>query len=121
MDRPVAPSPSSTVSLAVRRKPFSRPVLLERSDRRAPLASLTMVAVTPAPAALILSRILDRLVSPAPMLMVTALLPALPVKVLPLQEPNSIVNDASLRVDEELARAVLVPVWAAASDCTVTS
>ena len=38
------------------RKAFSAPVFCERSESRAPLLSVTMEAVTPAPAALILSR-----------------------------------------------------------------
>jgi hypothetical protein len=38
------------------RNPLSTPLAVERSDRRAPLLSVTMEAVTPAPALLILSR-----------------------------------------------------------------
>ena len=77
---PVAGAPSSTVSAALTRKAFSAPVSFERRLSRVPLASVTSVAVTPAPAALILSRMLAKLVSPAPMVMTTGLLPLLAVK-----------------------------------------
>ena len=126
-DRPVFGLLSSAVSVAVMRKPFSAPVAVERSDRRAPFESLTMVAVTPAPAALILSRIDARLVSPAPMVMLTGELPALASKLVAggpaggtVQVPSSSVSVPSLRVLSELVKAPEVVVWLAASCCTVT-
>ena len=79
-DRPVAGLPSSRVSVALMRNAFSAPVSRERRLKRDPEASLTMLAVTPAPALLILSRKPVRLVSPSPMLMVTAVAPDLGVK-----------------------------------------
>ena len=60
IDRPVAsPLPPSS-SVTVVRKAFSAPVALERIRRREPLESVITSAVTPAPAALILSRMSAR-------------------------------------------------------------
>jgi hypothetical protein len=70
-DRPVAGLPSSVVSVAVILKPLAAPVVVERSDRREPVASVMIDAETPALAALILSRTEDSEVSPAPIVMLT--------------------------------------------------
>ena len=77
-DRPVAGSPSSMSSLALTRKAFSAPLSLDRRLSLAPAASLTMDAVTPAPAALIWSRKPLRLVLAR--LIVTGELPAWALK-----------------------------------------
>ena len=79
-DRPVVASPSSTVSLVVILKPFSAPVAVERSDRRAPFASVMIEAVTPALAPLILSRMAASEVSPAPIVIETGPAPLLAAK-----------------------------------------
>ena len=80
-DRPWAGSPSSVVSVAVILKPFAAPVIVERRDRREPFASVMMEAETPALAALILSRMAVSDVSPAPIVMLTALEPVAFAKV----------------------------------------
>ena len=79
-DRPVAALPSSLASLALRRKAFSAPVSRDRMLRRAPLASVTMLASTPALAMLILSRRPASVLSASPTVTVMALLPVLRLK-----------------------------------------
>ncbi len=107
------------------RKALSSPVSLERRLRRVPEASVTRLAVTPAPALLILSRMDARLVSPAPMLMLTALLPGLAVK--PAagspapQAPSSMVSVPSLRVLADVGWVLLVTVWPTARRLTLTA
>ncbi len=76
-ESPAAGSPSSVVSVALIVNPLAAPVVVERSDRREPFASVMMDADTPALAALILSRMADSEVSPAPMAMLTGALLAL--------------------------------------------
>ena len=113
------------VSVAVTRKPFSAPVSLERIDSRAPLASLMMVAVTPAPEALILSRMASRLVSPAPISIVTGVLPVLAVKPVvvgePVQVPISMVIVPSPTAVLALVKAWLASVCWLARACTCTA
>ena len=79
-DNPVAALPSSLVSVTPMRKAFSAPLSFERRLSRVPEASVTSVALTPAPAPLILSRSAPRLDSPAPMLRLIGAAPDLPVK-----------------------------------------
>ena len=97
-------------------------MLVERSDSRAPLASLTIDAVTPAPAALILSRIDARLVSVGPIVMLTGELPAFALNAVagsPLQVPSSILKLPSPTTLVLAAYAVLVTVCDAASLLTL--
>ena len=124
-DRPAASSPSGAASATLTRKPFSLPVAAERRLSRVPDASVTRLAVTPAPALLILSRMADRLVSPSAMSIVTALLPALAVK--PAagspapQAPSSMVSVPALSVLVAAGRVVLVTVWPTARRLTLTA
>ena len=60
IDRPAASALPPSSSVTVVRKAFSAPVALERISRREPLESVITRAVTPAPAALILSRMSAR-------------------------------------------------------------
>ena len=75
-----ADRPGVLPSVALMRKPFASPVVLERSASRAPLASLTIEAFTPAPARLIASRTFSSVAEPAGMVTVTGAAPALAVK-----------------------------------------
>jgi len=95
---------------------------LERNASRAPLASLMMLAVTPAPAALILSRMAVRLVSSGPMVMSTGVPPVLAVKPSgPVQLPSVIVSVPSPSVAALLANAVLETVCPTARLPTLTA
>ncbi len=87
-DKPLASSLTPSLSDTVTRNPFVSPVLAEFITRRAPLASLMMVAFTPALALLILSRMASR-ESAASMVTLTAVAPVLPVNAAPDQDPTS--------------------------------
>ena len=105
---------------AVMRKPLSTPVALELITRRAPVASVTIDAVMPAPAAFILSRTLAR-VSVALTVMSTPRLSALAVKPpVAAQVPRSICSVPEPTTAVLLEYAVLATDWAVASFCTVT-
>jgi len=98
-------------------------VAVERSDRRAPFASVMIEAVTPALAPLILSRMAASEVSPAPMVIETGLAPVLVAKLeggVPDQVPSWIVSVPSLSVEAEEPKTLEVTVWPWASCCTVT-
>ena len=83
------------------------------------------VAVMPALALLILSRTVAKLVSPLPMLMVTALLPALrlnPAAGVPARYwPRSMVSVPSLSVLVDAGSAPLMRVWPCARRVTATA
>lgn len=105
------------------RKPFSTPVVRDCITRRAPLASLTMVARTPRSLVLlILSRIFSSVSSPGPMLIDTLVLPALGVKPLrsSAQAPMSIVSVPCPSTLLARGRALLAFIWAAARSVTLT-
>ena len=113
---------SVSSSTAVSLKPLSAPFTADCSDNREPLVSVMMDAVTPALAALILSRTEARLSSPAMMLMTTSDEPALGVK--PdrsgAQVPTLSVSEPVPTKAAELANCpeALTSVWPADSDCT---
>ena len=82
-----------------------------------------MLATTPAPAELILSRIADRLLSPSAMSTVTAAVPVLAVNGSPgspVQVPSSMTRLPMPRSALLSANALLTTVWAAARFCTFT-
>ena len=113
------PSSSATVM----RKPFAAPELVDCSARRDPFASVTTVALTPALAALILSRIEDSEVSPGPIVIETGFAPDFAAKAeggVPDQVPSWIVSVPWLSVASDEASALEVTVWPCASCCTVT-
>ena len=90
----------------VTRKPLEAPVDAEFITNREPLASLMMVALTPAVLLLILSRMASR-VSVDSMVMLTAVVSTLLVKVVPDQEPSSSVSVPDPKVVVGEARTVL--------------
>jgi hypothetical protein len=112
-------SPSSSATCT--RKPFSSPVAEECITRREPLASLTIDALTPPPAALILSRTCAR-VSVASTDTLTGVAPLLAVKLLwsADQVPSSSVKVPEPSVLAEEPKALLARDCEAASCCTDT-
>ena len=93
-------------STVVTLKPLVAPVVAEFITRRAPLASLTMVALTPAVLLLILSRMVSS-VSVDSTVMSTDEVAGLFVNVVPDQDPNSMVKVPDPKVLVDDAKTVL--------------
>ena len=94
-DRPVASVFVVSSSVTLTRKPFAAPVVLDCNASREPEASVTMVALTPALAALILSRMPASVFSVAPIGTTMSAVPGLAVKLAwpVLQVPRLIVSE----------------------------
>ena len=122
-DRPLASVELPSLSATLTRKAFSSPLSFERSDRRAPVASLTIDATTPAPAALILSRTASSVSVPGSTVMLTGVAPAFGVNVVcpAFQLPSSIVRVPEPTTVVAAAKVPLTSVCDDASLVTVTA